>query len=61
MIKQLDIFKKLPSDLQQNTQCGAFLSVIAVLSMLFLFLSELSFYLQMEETSDMFVDSEKGG
>lgn len=40
-LRQLDIYRKLPSDLTEPTKAGALISILSILVMLFLFITEL--------------------
>lgn len=55
-IRRFDIYRKVPKDLTQPTVTGACVSIVSVLFMLFLFLSELTGFLQMEVVSELIVD-----
>jgi len=55
-IRRLDIYRKIPKDLTQPTTTGAFVSILSVLFITFLMLSELSSLLQVEVKSEIFVD-----
>jgi hypothetical protein len=60
-IKKLDVYRKLPSDLTEPTAAGAIVSMVASIVMALLFISELSTYLSVGTTSEMFVDLNRGG
>ncbi|KAL4231854.1 Endoplasmic reticulum-Golgi intermediate compartment protein 1 [Mactra antiquata] len=55
-IRRFDIYRKVPKDLTQPTLTGAVISICSVLFMLFLFLSELAGFLQIEVMSELIVD-----
>lgn len=56
-IKSLDIFRKLPQELNQSTKTGALFSVVAGCLMIILFISELSSYLNVKISSEMYIDN----
>jgi hypothetical protein len=60
-IKKLDVYRKLPSDLTEPTAAGAIVSVIASIVMALLFISELTAFMSVSTTSEMFVDINRGG
>ncbi|KRX08122.1 hypothetical protein PPERSA_01667 [Pseudocohnilembus persalinus] len=55
-LKSFDVYRKLPQDLTQPTLSGALVSIISTLIMITLFLTEFSAFLEVNETSEMFVD-----
>jgi hypothetical protein len=58
--KKLDIYRKLPVDLTEPSYSGAFISIISLVFMALLFVSELANHMQMKTNSTMFVDSHHG-
>lgn len=60
-LRKLDVYRKLPQDLTEATMSGAILSIIAMVCMSLLFVTELSEYLTISTTSEMFVDINRGG
>lgn len=59
-LKKIDVYRKVPNDLTEPTFSGAVISVIALSCMVFLFITELVAYLQINLTSEMFVDINRG-
>ena len=55
-IRQLDIYKRLPKDLTEPTLLGAIVSIVSTLILLFLFISELSDYIDPNIHSSMYLD-----
>lgn len=53
---KLDMYRKIPRDLTQGSVTGAWLSVLAILSMSFLFVLEFNSYLTTEITSSIIMD-----
>ena len=60
-IKKFDVYRKLPQDLTEPTLSGAIISIVALVCMSLLFLTELAEYLSVTTTSEMFVDINRGG
>lgn len=54
-IRRLDIYRKIPKDLTQPTYTGACISILSCLFLSYLFIAELSSFLQPEIISDMYV------
>jgi len=55
-LKNFDVYRKLPKDLTEPTLSGALVSIISTVIMVCLFISEFSSYLNVTETSEMYVD-----
>ncbi len=55
-LKSFDMYKKLPRDLTEPTLSGAMVSIVSVIIMIILFTSELAAYIEIDETSEMYVD-----
>jgi len=55
-VKRLDIYRKVPKDLTQPTYSGAFVSVGCIIFISLLLISELSRFLSVQITSELFVD-----
>ncbi|CAK74245.1 unnamed protein product (macronuclear) [Paramecium tetraurelia] len=55
-LRKLDIYRKLPADLTEPTTAGALISVIIIL-----FITELQAYIEVDNSSEMFVDINRGG
>ncbi|KAF3594548.1 hypothetical protein DY000_02027398 [Brassica cretica] len=60
-IKSVDFYRKIPRDLTEATLSGAGLSIVAALSMLFLFGMELNNYLAVSTTTSIIVDRSSDG
>ncbi|KAH9308015.1 hypothetical protein KI387_035926, partial [Taxus chinensis] len=60
-IKSLDFYRKIPRDLTEASLSGAGLSIIAALSMIFLFGMELNNYLSVSTTTNVIVDRSLDG
>ncbi|CAH8336967.1 unnamed protein product [Eruca vesicaria subsp. sativa] len=60
-IKSVDFYRKIPRDLTEATLSGAGLSIVAALSMLFLFGMELNNYLAVSTTTSIIVDRSHDG
>lgn len=60
-IKSLDFYRKIPRDLTEATLSGAGLSIVAALSMIFLFGMELNNYLTINTTTNVVVDRSQDG
>ncbi|EOA16467.1 hypothetical protein CARUB_v10004621mg [Capsella rubella] len=60
-IKSVDFYRKIPRDLTEATLSGAGLSIIAALSMLFLFGMELNNYLAVSTSTSVIVDRSSDG
>ena len=60
-LKKFDVYRKLPQDLTEPTISGAMVSIVACSFMLILFLSELTTYLTVSTSTEMFVDINWGG
>ena len=58
--KTLDFFPKTTEDVRIRTLSGALLSIVAGLFIVFLFVSELSAYLETKVEPDLFVDAGRG-
>lgn len=50
------MYKKLPRDLTEPTLSGAMVSIVSLIIMAILFISELNAYIEIDETSEMYVD-----
>lgn len=70
--KSLDVYRKLPSDFVQPTYSGAMcknifnnlnkkVSMISSVIMIILFISEISYYMEIKTNSEMFIDVNRGG
>uniref|UniRef100_A0A8C4R0K7 Endoplasmic reticulum-Golgi intermediate compartment protein n=1 Tax=Eptatretus burgeri TaxID=7764 RepID=A0A8C4R0K7_EPTBU len=55
-VRRLDIYRKVPKDLTQPTYTGAIISVSCCLFILFLFLSELMGFINIEIANELYVD-----
>jgi len=55
-LKSFDVYRKLPSELTEPTMSGAMVSILSAVIMAVLFVTELSEYLTITESSEMFVD-----
>ncbi|CAD5329191.1 unnamed protein product [Arabidopsis thaliana] len=55
-IKSVDFYRKIPRDLTEASLSGAGLSIIAALSMIFLFGMELNNYLAVSTSTSVIVD-----
>ncbi|XP_066913255.1 endoplasmic reticulum-Golgi intermediate compartment protein 1-like [Clytia hemisphaerica] len=55
-IRRFDIYRKIPKDLTQPTKTGACVSILSIIFIVFLMLSELSSLLFIDVKSEMFVD-----
>eukprot|EP01026_Neomeris_dumetosa_P047076 TRINITY_DN4030_c1_g1_i1.p1 TRINITY_DN4030_c1_g1~~TRINITY_DN4030_c1_g1_i1.p1 ORF type:complete len:464 (-),score=42.33 TRINITY_DN4030_c1_g1_i1:4-1395(-) len=60
-LKGVDFFKKLPSDLAEATVTGASISLVAFGTIFFLFVLELSSFLQLRTRSELVVDRSPQG
>ncbi|CAN0899935.1 Protein disulfide isomerase-like 5-4 [Linum grandiflorum] len=60
-LKSVDFYRKIPRDLTEASLSGAGLSIIAALSMLFLFGMELNNYLTIRPTTSVIVDRSTDG
>ncbi|XP_010267738.1 PREDICTED: protein disulfide isomerase-like 5-4 [Nelumbo nucifera] len=60
-IKSLDFYRKIPRDLTEASLSGAGLSIIAALSMMFLFGMELNDYLTVSTSTSVVVDKSSDG
>ncbi|GLU23578.1 hypothetical protein SLE2022_395710 [Rubroshorea leprosula] len=60
-IKSVDFYRKIPRDLTEASLSGAGLSIIAALSMMFLFGMELSNYLTVSTSTSVIVDKSSDG
>ncbi|XP_057950768.1 protein disulfide isomerase-like 5-4 [Malania oleifera] len=60
-IKSVDFYRKIPRDLTEASLSGAGLSIIAALSMMFLFGMELNNYLAVSTTTSVVVDKSSDG
>ncbi|XP_010538045.1 PREDICTED: protein disulfide-isomerase 5-4 [Tarenaya hassleriana] len=60
-IKSVDFYRKIPRDLTEATLSGAGLSIVAALSMLFLFGMELNNYVAVSTTTSVIVDKSSDG
>ena len=59
-LKSFDFYRKVPNDLTVATLPGATISIIAVVCITILFLSELIGFLSVHTTSQLFVDVPRG-
>lgn len=59
--RRLDIYRKVPKDLTQPTTAGAIISVVGSLFIFFLFISELASFINVEVTSELYVDDPESG
>jgi len=57
----LDIYRKLPADLTEPTMSGALVSILSTIIMVFLFMTEMQAYIEIDTSSEMFVDINRGG
>jgi len=55
-IRRLDIYRKIPKDLTQPTGAGAFISVLSIVFICYLFCAELYAYISPSLVSELFVD-----
>ncbi|RWR85117.1 Thioredoxin-like protein fold [Cinnamomum micranthum f. kanehirae] len=60
-IKSVDFYRKIPRDLTEASLSGAGLSIIAALSMMFLFGMELNHYLTVSTSTSVIVDRSSDG
>ncbi|KAI9079173.1 hypothetical protein K1719_034981 [Acacia pycnantha] len=60
-LKSVDFYRKIPRDLTESSVSGAGLSIIAALSMMFLFGMELSNYLATSTSTSVIVDKSSDG
>ncbi|KAL1346040.1 hypothetical protein HN51_019709 [Arachis hypogaea] len=60
-LKSVDFYRKIPRDLTEASLSGAGLSIVAALSMIFLFGMELSNYLSFSTTTSVIVDKSSDG
>ncbi|XP_077221578.1 protein disulfide isomerase-like 5-4 [Tasmannia lanceolata] len=60
-IKSVDFYRKIPRDLTEASLSGAWLSIVAALSMMFLFGMELNDYLTVSTTTSVVVDRSLDG
>ncbi|CAN8326078.1 unnamed protein product [Cochlearia groenlandica] len=60
-IKSVDFYRKIPRDLTEATLSGAGLSIVAALSMLFLFGMELNNYMAVSTSTSIIVDRSSDG
>ncbi|PKI67665.1 hypothetical protein CRG98_011878, partial [Punica granatum] len=60
-LKAVDFYRKIPRDLTEASLSGAGLSIIAALSMMFLFGMELSNYLAVNTSTSVIVDNSSDG
>ncbi|KAI4333822.1 hypothetical protein L6164_018583 [Bauhinia variegata] len=60
-IKSVDFYRKIPRDLTEASLSGAGLSIIAALSMMFLFGMELSNYMSVSTSTSVIVDKSSDG
>ncbi|XP_027342733.1 protein disulfide-isomerase 5-4-like isoform X1 [Abrus precatorius] len=60
-IKSVDFYRKIPRDLTEASLSGAGLSIVAALSMMFLFGMELSNYLSVSTSTSVIVDQSSDG
>ncbi|CAD8177444.1 unnamed protein product [Paramecium pentaurelia] len=60
-LRKLDIYRKLPADLTEPTTAGALISVISTIVIVVLFITELQAYIEVDNSSEMFVDINRGG
>merc|ERR1711916_168413 len=59
-LKQFDAYPKTIEDFRIRTFSGAAVSIISGIFILFLFISEISYYLQVEVHPELFVDTSRG-
>lgn len=55
-LKHFDVYRKVPTDLTESTLSGALVSIISTFVMVALFISEFAAFLEVRETSEMYVD-----
>ncbi|XP_041370107.1 endoplasmic reticulum-Golgi intermediate compartment protein 1-like [Gigantopelta aegis] len=55
-IRRLDIYRKIPKDLTQPTSTGALISISSILFIVFLFCSELLYYIRVDVESELTVE-----
>lgn len=55
-VRRLDVYRKIPKDLTQPTLTGGIVSICCCLFLLFLFLSEFIAFINLDVTSELFVD-----
>ncbi|KAJ7981600.1 protein disulfide-isomerase 5-4-like [Quillaja saponaria] len=60
-IKSVDFYRKIPRDLTEASLSGAGLSIIAALSMMFLFGMEMNIYLSVSTSTSVIVDQSSDG
>lgn len=60
-LKSVDFYRKIPRDLTEASLAGAGLSIVAALSMMFLFGMELSSYLSVNTSTSIIVDKSSDG
>jgi len=60
-LKSVDFYRKIPRDLTEASLSGAGLSIVAALTMMFLFGMELSSYLAVNTTTSVIVDRSSDG
>ncbi|KAK1308423.1 Protein disulfide isomerase-like 5-4 [Acorus calamus] len=60
-LKSVDFYRKIPRDLTEASLSGAGLSIVAALSMMFLFGMELNNYMQVRTTTSVIVDKSLDG
>lgn len=55
-LRSFDVYRQVPKNMQEHTITGSVVSIVSILLIAYLFFSELSEFLTVEVTSDMFVD-----
>ena len=73
-LRSLDVYRKIPKDYTESTLSGAasnyyfsfrcinfIVSIISGIIMVILFVSELNSYMEIDTTSEMFIDVNRGG
>lgn len=57
VLKQIDVYRDIPKDLTDQTLTGGFVSLVAGVTMMYLFIAEFWLFLTPETTHTMFIDS----
>eukprot|EP01006_Ploeotia_vitrea_P052353 TRINITY_DN67673_c9_g1_i1.p1 TRINITY_DN67673_c9_g1~~TRINITY_DN67673_c9_g1_i1.p1 ORF type:complete len:314 (-),score=24.34 TRINITY_DN67673_c9_g1_i1:418-1359(-) len=60
-LRRVDFYRKVPNDLTEPTTAGAIISILCGSFMLFLLCSELLSFIQVEKSSEMYVQQDEGG
>lgn len=55
-VRKLDIFKKVPTDFQEATNRGGFISILTILSISFFLFTELNSYLRPDYSAMIVTD-----